>query len=270
MKLLVLVGRLLFGAWMLLNATNHFFVPLYPEPIGHEPLAMQLMAALVHSGLLDVAMAIQLVTGALILAGVFVPAALCVMMPICVCAVYWSALLEHRPMGTVLAFAAFALNGLLMLAYVNYYRAILQPHAQTLGEREGVMSYGTLFANPNGRTSRGDFVSALIPLLTAAAFYFFLVRGRTGEWVLVTLLFPATILHARRLHDIGQTAWLLLIPSALNAVAISLHMSSRNLELQPTVNVAALGVCAGFLVWCLVGPGKIQAAQPTLGSTAQK
>ncbi len=42
---------------------NHFFLPLWPEPIGHEPLALQFMDAFVHSGLIDVAMAIELVTG---------------------------------------------------------------------------------------------------------------------------------------------------------------------------------------------------------------
>lgn len=134
MKALVLVGRLVFGAWMLANGLNHFFVTLYPEPTGHEPLAMQLMAALVHSRLLDVAMAIQLVTGALILIGVLVPLALCVVMPISTCAVYWSVILEHQPLGAALSLAAFALNGLLMLAYLDYYRGVLQRYAPTLGE----------------------------------------------------------------------------------------------------------------------------------------
>ena len=91
-------------------------------PTGHEPLAMQLMAALVHSRLFDVAMAIQLVTGALILAGFFVPVALCVVMPVSTCALYWSVILDHQPLGAVLALVAFALNGLLMLAYIDYYR----------------------------------------------------------------------------------------------------------------------------------------------------
>ncbi len=134
MKTLVLVGRLVFGAWMLVNGANHFFISLYPEPIGHEPLAAQLIAALVHSRLFDVAMAIQLVTGVLILADVLVPIALCVVMPISVCAVYWSVILEHQLLGAVLALAAFALNGLLMLAYVDYYRGVLQRHALTLGD----------------------------------------------------------------------------------------------------------------------------------------
>lgn len=134
MKTLVLVGRLVFGAWMLVNGANHFFISLYPEPIGHEPLAAQLMAALVHSRLFDVAMAIQLATGVLILADVLVPIALCVVMPISVCAAYWSVILEHQLLGAVLALAAFALNGLLMLAYVDYYRGVLQRHALTLGD----------------------------------------------------------------------------------------------------------------------------------------
>ena len=134
MKHLVLALRLIFGAWMVANGANHFFVSLYPEPTGHEPLAVQLMAALVHSGLLDVAMIIQLVTGALILTGFFVPVALCVVMPISTCALFWSAVLEHQPLGAALALAAFALNGLLMLAYVDYYKGVLQRHALMLGE----------------------------------------------------------------------------------------------------------------------------------------
>ena len=261
MKSLALAGRLVFGAWMLANGVNHFFVSLYPQPAGHEPLAAQLMAALVHSRLFGVAMAIQLVTGALILAGVFVPVALCVVMPISVCALYWSVILEHQPLGAVLALAAFALNGLLMLAYVDYYRDMLRRRALTLGEASagGGLSYEDLFAYPNGRTSRGAFVGALVPLLAATAFYFFLVKGRNGEWVLVTLLFPGTVLLARRLHDMGQSAWLLLIPNALNVTGIWLHMYRHNSELQPAVTLAALVVSAGFFVWGVAGKGQAQA-----------
>jgi hypothetical protein len=134
MKQLVLVARLVFGAWMLANGTNHFFLSLWPAPTGQEPLAIQLMAALVHSRLFDVAMAIQLITGALILTGFFVPVALCIVMPVSTCALYWSAILDHQPVGAVLALVAFALNGLLMLAYIDYYRGVLQRHAPTLGE----------------------------------------------------------------------------------------------------------------------------------------
>jgi hypothetical protein len=134
MKRLVLVGRLIFGAWMLANGANHFYFSLWPMPTGHEPLAVQLMSAFVHSRLFDVAMAIELVAGALILTGFFVPVALCVVMPVSTCALYWSAILDHQPLGAALALVAFALNGVLMLAYIDYYRGALQRYAPTLGE----------------------------------------------------------------------------------------------------------------------------------------
>ncbi|HUL83403.1 MAG TPA: hypothetical protein VL131_14740, partial [Gammaproteobacteria bacterium] len=102
-------------------------------PAGHEPLAVQLMTGLVHSRLLDVAVAIELVTGALILIGVFVPAALCVVMPISVCAAFW-ALLDHQPVSLILGLGAVALNGVLMLAYLDYYKGVLQRRALAVGE----------------------------------------------------------------------------------------------------------------------------------------
>jgi hypothetical protein len=76
MKQLVLVGRLIFGAWMLVNGANHFYLSLWPMPTGHEPLAIQLMTALAHSQLFDVAMAIA-GHGSADLTGFFVPVALC-------------------------------------------------------------------------------------------------------------------------------------------------------------------------------------------------
>src|SRR5690242_6683746 len=199
MKHLVLIARLVFGAWMLLNGLNHFFLPLWPEPVGHEPLAMQLMAALVHSRLLDVAMTIQLVTGALILTGFFVPVALCVVMPISTCALYWSVILEHQPLAVVLSLTAFALNGLLMLAYLEYYKGVLHRSALVLGE-SGRSSFDLAYAKLNGRTSQGQFLAALITLVAVIVFYAYLVPGRSGQWSLLVLVFPGVVLLARRLH----------------------------------------------------------------------
>lgn len=134
MKNAILALRVLFGAFLVANALNHFFLSLWPEPVGHTPLAMQLMAALAHSHLLDVALAIQLVTGVLILTGFFVPVALCVAMPVSTCALYWALILDHQPAGALLAFLAFAANGLLMLAYIDYYDGALARRAPALGE----------------------------------------------------------------------------------------------------------------------------------------
>ena len=63
---LVLIGRTIFGAWMLLNGLNYFFFSLWVVPTGHAPLAVELMGAFVHSGLLTFAMVAQLVAGAFV------------------------------------------------------------------------------------------------------------------------------------------------------------------------------------------------------------
>jgi hypothetical protein len=134
MNALALPTRILFGAWMLASGLNHLILGWWPLPAGHTPLAIQLMNALVNSGLLDVALVIQIVAGALILAGRFTPAALCVLMPISTCALYWSLVLDRHLPTVLLSLAAFALNGLLMLRNLEYYRGALQRRASALGE----------------------------------------------------------------------------------------------------------------------------------------
>lgn len=134
MKPLLLAGRVVFGAWMLANGVNFFFLSLWPLPAGHEPLATQLMDAFLHSRLMSVAMAMELVAGALILSGLFLPVALCVVMPVSTCALYWSLMLDQQPLPAMPALVAFALNALLMFACLEYYKGALQRRALDVGE----------------------------------------------------------------------------------------------------------------------------------------
>ncbi|MGZ3273148.1 MAG: DUF805 domain-containing protein [Caulobacteraceae bacterium] len=269
MKTLILIGRVVFGAWMLANGVNHFLgQPLYPEPVGHEPLSIQLLTAFQHSRLLDVAMAMELVAGALVLAGVIIPVALCVIAPVNVCAVYWALILEHQPLPALLSVVALALNGALMLAYIDYYKDMLQRNVLSLGETADSPSWNQTFAWAKGRTARMDYVKALIPLILAAAFYTFLAKtGRNGEWVLATLLYPGFVLVAGRLHDMGQTGWLLLAPGLIDVVALGLHFfPPANFTLTAPIGAAAYVVSAALLVWGLVGAG--QSAANRFGETA--
>ena len=123
------------------------------------------------------------------------------------------------------------------------------------------MNFESLFVNPNGRTSRSQFVPALITLLAVVVFYQFLVTGRNAQWCLLVLLFPAVILHARRLHDMGHTAWLLLAPGVLMvaAFAIWLHIVSFGAQLDAAVPLIALAVSAGFALWGCMGRGQAEA-----------
>jgi len=122
------------------------------------------------------------------------------------------------------------------------------------------MTFEALFVNPMGRTGRNPYVGGLAVLLATAAFYHFLVHaGRNGEWVLVTLLYPGFVLLARRLHDMGQTAWLLAAPLVLIAASVWMHMFGQPSQLYGPVCVAAVVVSVGFMVWGLVGKGHAEA-----------
>ncbi|HEY4342159.1 MAG TPA: DUF805 domain-containing protein [Steroidobacteraceae bacterium] len=258
-KQLVLVGRIIFGAWMLIGGINYFFLSLWSMPMGHTPLAVELMGAFSHVGLLSVAMLIQLVTGALILVGVFVPAALCVVMPTSACALYW-ALLEHQPLPLALALVAFALNGLLMLAYIDSYRGALQRTALTFGE-SAAMNWNTLFVNSKGRTSREHFIAAVIPLAIVVWYYTRSGPDQYALWAVLVLLFPAVVVHARRLHDMGHSGWLMLVPAALTIAAMAIwdHGLDLGARLNYAVPLAALIVFLVFALWGCIGKGSAEA-----------
>lgn len=123
------------------------------------------------------------------------------------------------------------------------------------------MNFESLFVNPNGRTSRGQFVAALITLLAVVAFYQFLVTGRTAQFCLLVLVFPGVILHARRLHDMGRAAWLLFVPAVLMvaAFAIWLKYVSLGAQLDTAVPLAALVVSVGFALWGCMARGQAEA-----------
>ena len=121
------------------------------------------------------------------------------------------------------------------------------------------MTFESTFVNASGRTSRSQFIPALITLLAATALYVVFVKGRSGQWSLLVLLFPAIVLHARRLHDMGHSAWLLLVPSALIAASIWLRMVSNGAQVEVAVTYLALGVSALFAVWGLIGKGQADA-----------
>ncbi len=256
MPQLVLLGRTIFGAWMLINGANYLFFSLWPVPMGHAPLSVELMGAFVHSGLLTVAMLIQLVTGALLLTGLFAPAALCVVMPTSACALYW-ALLEHQPLPLLLALLAFALNGLLMLAYLGYYQGALQRSPLTLGESGQAMTWDELFVHTKGRTSREHFIAAVVPLAIVVWWYAQASPNVYPQWSLLVLLFPASVLLARRLHDMGHSGWLLLVPAVLTVAAMAIWDHRLDLGAQPNfaVPLGALIVFVGFAVWGCIGKG---------------
>jgi uncharacterized membrane protein YhaH (DUF805 family) len=117
------------------------------------------------------------------------------------------------------------------------------------------MNFEGLYVNPTGRTRKAQYVPALVVLLAAVGFYYFLVPGRTGQFALLMLLYPALVLHARRLHALGRTGWLMLVPGAAIAAAAWLHLygTGAGADLVSFTTGAAIGLSAALIVWALLG-----------------
>jgi uncharacterized membrane protein YhaH (DUF805 family) len=128
------------------------------------------------------------------------------------------------------------------------------------------MNYQNLFADPRGRTTARRFIPGLILVVAAAAFYYLVSPGLNGQWVIFTLLFPAFVLHARRLHDMGQTAWLTVIPGVIVGAALLPQNVANRGTLQGPLTIAAAVVFVAFAVWCVVG--KSQAGANRFGEAA--
>ena len=254
-KQLVLIARIVFGVGIILFAANILF--LSPAPTGTEPLATLLMTSLVNSKLLYVALSIQLLAGAFILAGIFIPLALTVQMAITTNALFWSLFLNHEPIGGILTLIVFALYGLLMLAYLPYYKDVLQENSLAAGEEAG-KSYDNLFISPNGQTSRENFIPALITVLVAFAFYNFMIAGRSVDFSKLVLMYPLFILLIRRFRDMGQTPWLLFAPllTVLLAFDVQLEYFTLGETLDGLINNLALVIAAAFILWGGVNLGK--------------
>ena len=195
MTRLLIAARILFGGWMLFNGVNHFIGPVVPWPEGATPLAAQLLTAFANSGLLDAAMALELAGGALLLARYFVPFALALTMPVNTCALYWALVLNQEPVLALLALAAFALNGLLMLAHIEYYRRLLRPGSLAYGETAKA-SYGRLFANPLAGAPSSQYVGGFAVLLASFAFYYWVVPFASSDFGILVLIVPAVLLLA--------------------------------------------------------------------------
>ena len=99
-----------------------------------------------------------------------------------------------------------------MLAHLHYYKGLFERAPLTLGESDRRTSFNTLFVHSNGRTSRGVFLAALLPLAVIVLWYTYSGPDLYyAPWAVLVLLYPAVVLHVRRLHDMGHSGWLMFV-----------------------------------------------------------
>ena len=124
MKYAVWFVRLAFAAWMIPAGLNHFF-PMFPQPLGNQPLSRELFIALRDSHLFDLVKAVELIAGLALLTGRYVPLALVLCMPVSFCVWYWDTALQGWwSVSAIYGWAVLSCNVLLCLAYLDSYRAM--------------------------------------------------------------------------------------------------------------------------------------------------
>jgi uncharacterized membrane protein YphA (DoxX/SURF4 family) len=130
MKYAVWFLRLIFAAWMIPAGINHF-VELFPQPMGSQPLSMELIRALLDSHLFDIVKAVELIAGVCVLFGWYVPLALVICMPVSFCVFYWDAPLEgYGSRAALFGYSVLLVNSLLCIAYIRSYRSLFELRAK--------------------------------------------------------------------------------------------------------------------------------------------
>ncbi len=192
--------RVLLGLVMVVTALDYFLpalVPVIEQRAWEDPMSIRLMTAFDKSGLLAVAKFIHLVAGALLLVNRAVPFALAALAPVNVCGTYISLFVEGDPLLGLLAVLIMALNALLMLAYLPWYRGVLEPGQLADGEGpEAGDNYESLFVNPLSKAPASAYPVAALVLLAALAFYWYVVLGLNSTTGLAVLAIPAVLLVA--------------------------------------------------------------------------
>lgn len=190
--------RVVFGAVLALIALRYLLpslVTFLPAPHWQDPMAIRLLTQFDHSGLLGVAMAIYLVAGALLVLNRAVPFSLAALVPVNINGAFISLLVERDALLSLVALAILAVNGLLMLAYLPYYRGVLSPGQLADGEGpEDGENYASLYVNPVNTAPASAYPPAALVLLAALAFYWFVVRGLNSTTGLVVLAIPTLVL----------------------------------------------------------------------------
>lgn len=130
MKYALWFVRLVFAAWMIPAGLNHF-VPLFPQPMGTQPLSHELIVALLDSHLFDLVKAVELIAGVCVLTGFYAPLALILCMPVSFCVFFWDAPLEGwGSRAAIFGYSALLSNVVLCLAYIRSYRSMFALRAQ--------------------------------------------------------------------------------------------------------------------------------------------
>ena len=130
MKYAVWFVRLIFAAWMIPAGLNHF-IELYPQPIGSEPVAVEVFTALWDSRMFTAVKAVELLAGLAVLFGFRMALTLIMVLPVSFTVWYWDTELQGWwTSGAIYGWSVLGCNLFLCLYYWPSYRAMFTRDAK--------------------------------------------------------------------------------------------------------------------------------------------
>ncbi len=129
------------------------------------------------------------------------------------------------------------------------------------------VDWKSLFVSPLGRIGRRDFWIGFAVVMAASAVLN--VLGPVGKIIGFATLWPMVCIHARRLHDAGRTAWLILAPAAVTLTQVLVAVTMPRTPLDGVLTVLTMVVSLGFLLWVglsLGQPGPNRFGDPPAGA----
>jgi uncharacterized membrane protein YhaH (DUF805 family) len=135
------------------------------------------------------------------------------------------------------------------------------------------MDWGSLFLSTRGRIRRRDFWIGFA--ITMAASVLCNLIAVVGPFLGLATIWPMVAIHAKRLHDMGRSAWLLLAPAVVSLATLAvivlarpagvaapgvitpaLATASQGMGFGLTVTAFCLLIEVAFLLWVGLTPGQ--------------
>lgn len=132
-KIILTVGRLYLGAWMIVSGTSYWrtvlgMAPIFPQPFGTLHASNELLVTMVHTQFFHIVKTLEILGGLCLVFGVFVPLGLLVLLPVSFVVWYNAIILNHRfdKMFTpYMGVGCLYLNLILLVWYIRYYLPML-------------------------------------------------------------------------------------------------------------------------------------------------
>lgn len=118
------LSRYVWGIWFVWSGTFHFYSP----PIyGDQPLAVELMVALIQTRLYEIVKGVEIIGGVTVLARRWAPLGLLINVPINLVVMYWDGYLQGQlgALGLIIVLLTFVFTAIMMWSYRAYYRPLL-------------------------------------------------------------------------------------------------------------------------------------------------